>query len=335
MGRRRKVKALLRRSGVLVVDKPAGPTSHDLVNALRRRFRPERLGHTGTLDPFATGVLVLVFNQATRLSDLLGGGPKAYEAELVLGRATDTGDVTGRVIEQAAAPALEWAQAEAAVAALVGQRMQSPPAYSAAKHEGKPLYAYARAGKIVEKPARPITIYDARLLGLEAGLLRFAVQCSRGAYVRVLGEDLARALGAPGCLSGLRRVASWPFGLDEAHGLEDALAWSPEELERQMLGLDQALARAGLPTVTLDDHAAWRLGQGQQLPAESLLAPGQGLDQASGPFMARDAAGGLVAVLRWLEPEARAERAYETIRVFPAETDPRVEMTSASALGAE
>ena len=216
MGRRRKWRTRFFESGVLVVDKPAGPTSHDVVARLRGRFGPGKIGHSGTLDPFATGVLVVAFNQATKLSDLLGAGGKKYQAGLVLGRCTDTGDLTGSETGAAPVPELDRSRVEQALAAMIGPRMQSPPAYSAAKHEGRPLYSYARDGKKVEKPPRPITIYDAALLDLRPGEIDFEMHCSRGAYIRTLGEDLAKDLGSVGHLQSLRRTASLPFGQDEA-----------------------------------------------------------------------------------------------------------------------
>lgn len=334
MGRRRKPSPLCHASGVLVLDKPAGPTSHDVVDHLRRRFRPTRLGHTGTLDPFATGVLVLVFNRATKLSELLGGGRKLYRAELVMGQATDTGDSTGKVIERAPTPTLDRATVEAALAALVGSRMQSPPAYSAVKHQGRPLYSYARAGETVEKPARPITIYESRLLSLDKGRIGFEMLCSRGTYLRSLGEDLARALGGVGHLAALRRTASEPFDLSEAVSMEQALDMRVADVERRMIGVAEALTRRGLPTVVVDEHTAWRLGQGQQPPLDDFWPQGR-LDDG-GPFMALDPGGALIAVLDRLAPEQRSpESEYAIIRVFPDESNSSQAMTSASARKAE
>ncbi len=336
MGRRRKWRTRFFESGVLVVDKPEGPTSHDVVAKLRGRFGPAKIGHSGTLDPFATGVLVVAFNQATKLSDLLGAGGKKYRAGLVLGRCTDTGDLAGSETGTAPVPELDRATVEQALAVMIGPRMQSPPAYSAAKHEGRPLYSYARDGKIVEKPPRPITIYDAALLDLRPGEIDFEMHCSRGAYIRTLGEDLAKDLGSVGHLQSLRRTASLPFGQDEAIGLEQALELTPEELARRLISMSEALGRCGLPAVTVDDDGAWRLRQGQGLPSETLLPQGLALDKAQGPFRVLEHNGTLIAVLRWLEPdEPRRDRDYEVIRVFPGDMDSPNALTSASAQGAE
>lgn len=335
---KRRGKARFLADGVLFIDKPAGPTSHDVVERLRRRLVPERVGHTGTLDPFATGLLVLAFNQATRLSELLGAGSKLYRAELALGQATDTGDRTGQVVAEAPVPELAAAAVTAALKAQEGQRMQAPPAYSAAKHQGRPLYAYARDGVQVQKPPRPITVHRAELVALEPEAITFDMLCSRGTYVRTLGEELARALGSVGHLRALRRLASCPFTVEEAIGLELAQDLEPEELARRLAPLPAVLDRCGLPVAELDEERAWWLRQGRVLPREILLGHPRGEHAAGRPFQVRDQAGGLVAVLRWLGPdEARPERDYETIRVFPeaGQTDRGELQPSASAHGAE
>lgn len=324
--------------GVLLVDKPAGPTSHDVVERLRRRYRPDKLGHAGTLDPFATGLLVLAFNQATRLAELLGSGAKLYQASLGLGRSTDTGDLTGETLREAPVPELAAAQVSEALAALEGPRMQAPPAYSAAKHEGRPLYAYARAGVKVEKPPRPITVYEAQLVSLAPGEISFRMLCSRGTYVRALGEDLARSLGSEGHLTALRRLGSAPFAAEEALDLDQALDLGPEELALRLLPLPEVLDRLGLPVAEVDADTAWSLRQGRILARETLLAHTRGQHQDGQPFQVRDDQDGLVAVLRWLGPgERRPQRDYDNIRVFPEASGEASgeDQTSASAHGAE
>ncbi len=335
MGRRRQVKFFS--DGVLVIDKPAGPTSHDLVDRLRRRFKPAKLGHCGTLDPFATGVLVLAFNRATRMASLLGAGDKLYQGRIALGAATDSGDPTGQVVQEAPVPELDRKQVAAALAGLKGGRMQAPPAFSAAKHQGKPLYAYAREGVEVKKDPRPITVHQARLLDLGPDYIDFDLLCSRGTYVRSLAAELARELGTVGHLATLRRLASAPFAQGEALGLDEALELTSGELARRLLGLSPALERCGLPAVVLDDDRAWELRQGRILPRQVLLAGARETEPAKGPFRVLSGQGELVAVLRWLEPgEMRAGRDYENIRVFPEQSPrPLSETTSASAQAAE
>jgi tRNA pseudouridine55 synthase len=321
--------------GVLVVDKPVGMTSHDVVERLRRRFLPGRVGHTGTLDPFATGVLVAAFNQATRLTDILGTGAKVYQATLELGRATDTGDLSGQTKAEAPVPELNAPQVEAALAAMVGPRMQAPPAYSAAKHEGRPLYAYARQGQVVSKPARPITVYEARLLGVGQGRIEFVMRVTRGTYVRALAEDLAHALGTEGHLVALRRLAAEPFGLDQAHDLQEALDMSEDQLGACMLSPSQALAACGVPALVVDEDLAWQIRQGRIIATPVLL--GQMPAPVPGPLRVLTVEGEMVAVLRWLATEqARPGRAYETIRVFPEHPQGGAQTkASASAANAE
>jgi tRNA pseudouridine55 synthase len=279
----------------------------------------------------------MAFNQATRLVDLMGMGGKTYAATLALGRATDTGDPTGQETASAPVPELSEDQVARALKSMEGERMQAPPAYSAAKHEGRPLYAYARAGQEVHKPPRPITVHEARLVGLRPGEIDFVMRCSRGTYLRSLAQELAASLGSVGHLQSLRRTESQPFGLDQAVELETALDWSGRELAQRLLPLDQALARCGLPVVAVDDDLAWQLRQGRILPSQALNQ--QGADEApeGRAFMVLDPTGAMVAVLRWLTPaERRPGRAYETIRVFPepSQEGPGGE-ASASALGAE
>ena len=316
MGRRANPKFLA--DGVLVVNKPEGPTSHDVVDRLRRRFKPAKLGHAGTLDPFSTGVLVLAFNRATRLTGLLGGGKKTYRAGLVLGKATDTGDHTGQAAEEMPVPGLDRDAVQKALAGLEGPSMQAPPAFSAAKHQGKPLYAYARRGVKVEKPPRPIEVYRAELLDFDGGRVDFSMQVSAGTYIRSLGEDLARALGTVGHLCSLARLESRPFVLEEAVDFDRALDWEPEELERAMVPPSEALERCGLPAVVLDGDRAWELRQGRILEGHVLQAAAAKPLTGGTAFRVLGDGGELVAVLRWFLPEeAKPGRDYETIRVFP------------------
>ena len=335
MGRRRKPRFFA--DGVLVVNKPEGPTSHDVVDRLRRRFRPARLGHAGTLDPFASGVLLLVFNQATRLAELLGSGDKVYHGVIALGRATDTGDPTGRVSEERPVPPLSPEQVRAALAGLEGPRMQAPPAFSAAKHRGRPLYSYARAGRPVKKPPKPIVVHQARFIALGDRELEFEMRVGRGAYVRSLAEDLARELGTVGHLQRLERTLSWPFTSQEAVELEQALTATPGELEELMLPIAEALARMGLPRLELDEDRAWQLRQGQILPWAELAAASESEPEPGQPFYVVTPQGELVAVLRRLEAgQERPGRRYQSIRVFPERPAGGLGYeASASACGAE
>jgi tRNA pseudouridine55 synthase len=193
------------------MDKPAGLTSHDVVATLRATTGIKKVGHTGTLDPFATGVLPLAIGRATRLIQYLDEDLKVYEATILLGTATDTGDPTGEVLEQAPVPELDQTTVHSVLMGFRGTRMQVPPRYSAVKINGKRLYKYARAGEDVEIPARPVRVDSIDLVELMSPRLRVRIQCGRGTYARVLAEEIARALGTVGHLETLRRTCSGNF----------------------------------------------------------------------------------------------------------------------------
>ena len=201
-------------SGFLVVDKPAGITSHDVVSVLRAMLGIKKIGHTGTLDPFATGVLPMAVGSSTRLIQFLDESEKIYEARVQFGVSTDTGDLTGEISETRPVPALSTDHLMDVAASLEGQRMQTPPAYSAVKVRGKALYKYAREGKKVEAKARPISVHRMEVMGHGDDWVDLRVVCSRGTYVRVLAEEFGQALGTCAHLVALRRTASGPFTLE-------------------------------------------------------------------------------------------------------------------------
>jgi tRNA pseudouridine55 synthase len=200
--------------GYLVVDKPPGLTSHDIVGIVRAVTGIKKVGHTGTLDPFATGVLPLALGKATKFIQYLDEGLKVYDATIDFSRSTDTGDLDGDLLDEGGPP--DWSLLPEVFAQLTGPQMQTPPAYSAVKVDGKPLYKYARAGVEKKAKARPITIYGLEELGRTEGTLEVRIRCSRGTYARVLAQDIARGLGTHGHLCALRRAASGPFVLDGA-----------------------------------------------------------------------------------------------------------------------
>ncbi len=208
----------------LVMNKPAGITSHDVVAAVRAVTGIKKVGHTGTLDPFATGVLPLALGPATRLIQFVDESIKVYDATISLGTATDTGDPTGVVVREAPLPTADRAQVEAVLRTFLGARMQEPPAYSAVKHEGKPLYHYARKGQEVRVAARPVTIHDLTIEEYDGKTLRITITCSRGTYARVLADEIAIALGSAGHLSALERPRSGPFYLRDALSMEQLAA---------------------------------------------------------------------------------------------------------------
>lgn len=205
----------------LVIDKPVGVTSHDVVAAVRACTGIKKVGHTGTLDPFATGVLPLALGHATRLIQYLDESVKVYDMTITLGSETDTGDPTGTVTRTADVPVLDSDTVNGVLVTFVGDRMQTPPAYSAVKKDGKPLYHYARKGVTVTVEPRPITIRALDLLDLQPGVIRVRLTCSRGTYARVLAGEIAEELGTAGHLSALSRSRSGPFDLAGALSIQE------------------------------------------------------------------------------------------------------------------
>ncbi len=217
--------------GVLLVDKPAGPTSHDAVDEVRRLLGVRRVGHAGTLDPAASGLLLILVGKATGQARRFSGFDKTYVGTILLGSATDTGDAQGKVIECREVPPLVERGVAGALAGVSGSRLQVPPAYSAVKVRGRPAYWYARQGRAVALAPRPITIHSCALVAFrpEEGAIDFRVSCSAGTYIRTLAADVAAALGTVGHLARLRRERVGPFSVADAFpvpgaALED-LAW--------------------------------------------------------------------------------------------------------------
>ena len=250
--------------GVLVCDKPAQMTSHDVVARVRRLAGQRRVGHGGTLDPPATGVLVLALGRATRLLPFLPTEPKRYLAEVAFGAETDTLDATGTVTATAAADGVDEPGLRAALAGFLGPQQQVPPMVSAVKIGGERLYAKARRGEEVERAPRPIVIHELELLGLAGGerpLATLTVVCSGGTYVRSLAADLGRALGTLAHLASLRRTAVGRFIEAEAHTLEELA--EPGRLEAAVL--DPAAAMASTATRALTSAEASALATGRTL----------------------------------------------------------------------
>lgn len=255
-------------SGILNVDKPAGITSHDVVNTVRRVAGQRRVGHAGTLDPMATGVLLVCLGQATRVAEYLMAGRKRYRATIVLGSTTDTYDAEGEIVTSGSRTEFERQEIEAALRGLVGCIEQVPPAYSALKREGQPLYKRARQGEIVELEPRTVEIDEITVLDWASPALIVEVACSPGTYIRSLANDLGQRLGSGAYLEALVRLRSGNFGLEEAvslERLEEAFRYGQEE--QYMLPVDEALL--DLPAIVVDAGAKRRLGQGQPVPARS------------------------------------------------------------------
>lgn len=208
--------------GLLLIDKPAGMTSHDVVDEIRRRFRMRRVGHGGTLDPAATGLLILLLGRATRHARILLGADKTYVGTLLLGRSTDTQDSEGRVLAEREVGPLTREQVEQACARFRGQIEQQVPAYSAVRIQGRRFYDLARAGKPVPRRVRKVTVRDLQVLDLRLPEVDLEITCSSGTYVRTLCSDLGDALGCGGHLLRLTRTRVGPFRLSEATRLEEA-----------------------------------------------------------------------------------------------------------------
>lgn len=238
------------KDGILLLDKPEGLTSNAALQRVRRLYRARKAGHTGSLDPLASGLLPVCLGQATKASALLLDADKTYDFTIALGVRTSTGDREGETLEQAPVPALDEAAVRQAAAGFLGEIEQVPPMYSALKHEGERLYRLARRGLEVERPARRVTIHRLDLTAMTGSELRFETRCSKGTYVRTLAEDLAVALGTVGHVARLRRLALGPFQSPRMHTMAELESErEPQALEARLLPVDSALT--ALPAVRL------------------------------------------------------------------------------------
>ncbi|WP_028916015.1 tRNA pseudouridine(55) synthase TruB [Pseudoxanthomonas sp. J35] len=267
--------------GILLLDKPGGMSSNAALQAARRLFRAEKGGHTGSLDPLATGLLPLCFGEATKLAGLLLGSDKAYEAGIVLGTTTDTDDADGQVLRQRPVPALDCATLEAALAGFTGVLQQRAPVFSALKQGGEPLYARARRGEAIEAPVREVVVHAIELLGHEGGRLRLRITCGSGTYIRSLARDLGEALGCGAHIASLRRLWVDPFREPLMYTLEQLEALAGDEAALDACLLPLAAGLAGFPRVELDAALAVRFAQGQRLrgdwsPADPVAVFGPG-----------------------------------------------------------
>ncbi|MBJ7313936.1 tRNA pseudouridine(55) synthase TruB [Rugamonas sp. CCM 8940] len=246
--------------GVLLLDKPVGFSSNDALIKAKRVLNAKKAGHTGTLDPFATGLLPLCFGEATKFSQDLLEADKSYDTTVHLGQSTDTGDTEGLVVDSRPVE-VTVAQIEAVLARFRGPIAQVPPMYSALKRDGKPLYEYARAGITLEREARNVIIHKLELISYEAPFLKLSVTCSKGTYIRVLGQDIGEALGCGAHLNALRRTQVGPLTIEGMLTL-DALVAHAEPLS--LLAPVDALL-ASFPAVQLTAELAKRFLQGQRL----------------------------------------------------------------------
>lgn len=239
-------------NGFIIIDKPAGITSHDVVSRVRRILGTKKVGHTGTLDPFATGVLPVAVNNGTKSIPFLDEGSKTYEAQLRLGVSTDTLDMTGRVLSESDYSCITREQFISSLSGFTGSISQIPPMYSAIKQGGQPLYKLARQGVEVERKARSVEIYFIELLSFELPLVSIRVTCSRGTYVRSLADDIGSQLGCGAALQELRRTASGPFRIEEAVTLT-ALEVAANEGRAEALCLTSMTVLGHLPEIPLTE----------------------------------------------------------------------------------
>jgi tRNA pseudouridine55 synthase len=307
--------------GLLIVDKPEGVTSLDVVRRIKHRFGLKKAGHIGTLDPFATGVLPIVINEGTKLVPFLEEGPKEYEVTLKLGEETTTDDCTGQVVLKQEWKDVQPEEVETLLHTFGGRIHQIPPMFSAIKMQGMPLYRLARKGIEVERKEREVEIYKIQMEEIELPLVRFRVSCSKGTYVRTLGRDIGRKAGCGAHLLRLRRVRSGPFTL------EQAISWKrikdltvPDALYPWLISLKAALP--SLPEVIGDEQLVRKVRFGREMMVQDLSAKDLPAFKKGEWLKMSSPEEGLVAILKsevrgadipWTDPEVVALR---PLRVF-------------------
>ena len=268
--------------GVLLFDKPLELSSNTALQKVRRLYQAEKAGHTGTLDPLASGLLPVCFGEATKFSMGLLDADKTYRATIRLGQTTTTGDAEGEIIDSRPV-SINEGQVGEVLQRFCGAIQQLPPMYSALKHQGKPLYEYIRQGETVERALRDVFIYDLRSERLEGNELDIVVRCSKGTYVRTLGEDIGLALGCGGHLTALRRTAIASFDLQAAYTLSQLEAMDDQQRDACLLPLDCMLQ--DLPSLELDDAELQRMAQGQRLGKHLDLPEGKLRLYSAGRFI--------------------------------------------------
>ncbi len=290
--------------GVLLFDKPLELSSNTALQKVRRLFHAEKAGHTGTLDPLATGLLPVCFGEATKFTIALLDADKRYRATIRLGQCTTTGDAEGEITETRPV-AVDEAQVLAVLAKFMGETQQLPPMHSAIKHLGKPLYEYIRKGETVERELRTVFIHELKLERLEGNELEFSVLCSKGTYVRTLAEDISEILGCGGHLIALRRTGIGEFDLADAYTLPQLEAMDAAQRDACLMPLDRLVQN--LPCLELDTVQASRLAQGQRLGLADAHPDGKRRLYADGCFIGLgDLSGGRLAPSRLLSSVAKA-----------------------------
>lgn len=286
-------------NGFVVIDKPAGITSHDVVSRVRRILGTRKVGHTGTLDPFATGVLPVAVNDGTKAIPFLDEGIKRYEALMQLGVATDTLDMTGAILSETDPTRVTREPLLSCLTEFTGAISQVPPMYSAIKQNGQPLYKLARQGVEVERKARDVEIHALELLSFDLPHAAIRVTCSRGTYVRTLADDIGRALGVGAALKELRRTASGPFRIDEAVTLAELEAAAGEGRVEELC-LSPLAALDHLPEIPLTDAGVAKVSFGRS-PLWQETAGNADVTGNAGTLVRLSHNGTLVAVARLQE----------------------------------
>lgn len=301
------------RNGILIVRKERGYTSFDVVARLRGILKTKKIGHTGTLDPDAEGVLPVCIGKATRVCDLLTDQDKEYEAVLLLGRTTDTQDITGTVLAESEVEVSE-ADARRAVQSFTGSYDQIPPMYSALKVNGKKLCDLARAGVEIERKARTVTIYDITILEVSLPRIRMRVHCSKGTYIRTLCHDIGERLGCGGCMESLLRTRAAGFRLEQSHTLAELQEMRDEGcIDEAILPVDSVFGK--LPALTADSSFEKLLYNGNKLPAAALReAEGTGtlVSGVQGQARVYDEAGNFIGIYEYI----RAEQMLKPVKIF-------------------
>lgn len=294
-------------SGLLLIDKPEGPSSARVVELVKKILQAKKVGHLGTLDPFASGLLPLAVNDGTKVAEIFLAAPKSYAGVIALGVETDTQDATGKALEKRPVPLLGAAEIDRLTRAFTGSLMQTPPMFSALKKDGVRLYRLARRGQNVDRAARSVTIDRLKLWKIHDEELGFELACSKGTYIRTLAADMGTFLGTGAHLKSLRRLSCGNLSLDQAVTPDD-LRRLKEDGRVPLLPLNQALQH--LPQVSLESRALSQLRSGQQEPLLMLPRP-QGEEKMTRVV---DPKGHLVALVQWIEGETGSR--WRLFRIF-------------------
>lgn len=299
-------------NGILIVDKPQGMTSHAVVGRVRRLFGLRKVGHAGTLDPLATGVLVVALGQATRILQFLMEENKTYRASLLLGKVTDTQDSEGQVIATHDTSHLGTDEISAACMSMVGSLDQMPPMYSALKKDGVPLYKLARQGIEIDRVARRVEIFSLENLIVDSPTVAFDVCCSKGTYVRTLCHDIGAKLGCGAHLTSLRRLQSAPFSESDAVTLDEIEGAAPEDRHRFLLSIGEALRE--YPSLVVSDEGIKRLSYG--IPPTTDMVIGT-IDLPEGGLVLLVSPKGPLAMTRFAPSRIQEVRGdFELLKVF-------------------